>query len=579
MNEWTGKWRFVLGAVLLMAALTGLGSRLAFLHLITPASVCREIDENRRMEKQILAGRGTIYDCGGEANILAMNLPVKDVCANPLKIIRSNELVEATSTLAEILDMPADEVAVRLNRPTREFAWVKRFVPEEVSDRVRDRNIPGVFFRDATVRYYPHGSFMCHVLGFVNHEGVGSAGVEQSSDKYLRGCPGLVEGRVDALRREMVWKRDRYVPALEGSHVVLNLDQNIQHFVEKSLDEVTAEYRARGACAIVQRVKTGEILAMASRPCFDLNEFTTTDEIHKLNRAVGLVYEPGSVFKAVVFSAAFNEHTVSPNMVIDCENGAWTYNHRVLRDYHPYDRLTVADGIKKSSNILAAKTALTVGNQRFYKYLKAFQIGERLGVDLPGEEAGILHPVSEWSNISATRIAIGQGVAVTALQMLSVYTAIANDGILMRPYVTSRVLTRDGSVLYKPQPEIIGRPIKAETAALLKRLLVRVTEEGGTGRRAAVEGYEIAGKTGSAQKPVPGGYSATAHVASFVGFLPAGNPEVAIIVVVDEPQPIHTGGIVAAPVFGKIAGLTVRYLDIPPARPLSEKQSIASLDR
>jgi cell division protein FtsI (penicillin-binding protein 3) len=373
-----------------------------------------------------------------------------------------------------------------------------------------------------------------------------------------------VERGVNALRQELYEKQESYIPAIPGANVILTIDQNIQHVVEKTLDDLMNEQNAKAVWAIVTRVKTGEILAMASRPGFDLNDFRAVPEAAALNRALGCVYEPGSTFKAVVASAALNEKIVTPSRVFDCENGAWMYRNKILRDFHPYGNLTFADGVKKSSNIMMAKISLLLGEEQFYRYLRAFGLGAKLGVDLPGEEQGILHPVSRWSGISATRIAIGQGVAVTALQMVSIYGAIANDGFMMRPYVVSKVTATDGSTVYQRSPEVIGRPISHETAATMRVLLSRVTEEGGTGVRAAVEGYKVAGKTGTAQKPVNGGYSTTAYVGSFVGFLPAEDPEIALVVVVDEPQPFHTGGVVAAPAFSRIAGQTVRYLDIPP---------------
>mgnify|MGYP000425903996 CR=1 FL=1 len=393
------QWRLLFCTICLIAIFSGLGSRMVFLHIIMPSRFANKIDANRKIEKKIIAGRGTIYDCNGTKNILAINLPVKDVCADPMLISKSNLLAEATSLLAEYLDVPSDEIAIKLNRSNRRFVWIKRFVAEDVAEKIRQQNIQGIFFNDSTIRYYPCGTFLCHVLGLVNHEGVGGGGIEQFADKYLRGIAGFMESQVDARRREIVGKRKRYVPALEGANVILTIDQNIQYFVENEIDKVVAEHSARGACIIVQRIETGEILAMASRPAFDPNKFNNADENAMLNRAVGMVFEPGSVFKAVVFSAAFSEKTVHPDMVIDCENGQWLYGNKILRDYHPYDRLTVADGIKKSSNILSAKVALTLGNQRFYKYLKAFKVGEQLGIDLPGEEKGLLRDVKELSLI------------------------------------------------------------------------------------------------------------------------------------------------------------------------------------
>jgi len=547
----------------LSLAVIGLGIRLAFLHLGSHEQTRARFDRSRSYERKILAGRGAIHDRHGDGNVLAMNLGVKDVCIDPSVTSKGEGVIKTACKLAELLNVPADEVAVRMKQPERRFEYVKRFVEPDLVEQVQALDIDGLFFRDATIRHYPQKSFLCHVLGFVNHMGTGSAGVEQQLDRYLRGSPGMMEGRVNAMRQELYIRRGRHVPALEGANVTLTIDQNIQYMVEKALDEVMVEHRAEGAWAIVQRISTGEILALANRPGFDLNEFRYAPDLAKLNRAIGYVYEPGSTFKPAVIAAALEEKTVSPDTMFNCENGAWSYKRRILRDYHAYSRLTVADGLKKSSNILTAKVALTLGDEGLDSYLRAFGFGKKLGIDLPGEEHGILHPVKRWSGISATRIAIGQGVAVTALQMLGAVCAIANDGFLMKPYIIREVRSGTGEVMQRTEPQVVSRPISVKTAQTMRRLMGRVTESGGTGRRARVEGYSVAGKTGTAQKPVAGGYSSSEHMASFVGFLPVEQPEIGVIVVVDNPQPIHTGGRVAAPAFKQIAGPAIRYLNVP----------------
>jgi len=555
----------VVCTIVLTAAMLGLGFRLAFLHLAPHEEALRGVRRTSSVSRKLLAGRGRILDRRGGDNILALNLPAHHVCADPSTICRNGSVRETAAALAALLDLPVDGIAVRLNRPERKCEFLSRYADAETVEAIRAADLAGIEFRPAVLRHYPHDSFLCHVLGFVNHGSVGSAGVEQYMDRYLAGSSGIVETRVNALRQELYARRDTHIPALEGADVHLTIDQNVQYMVEKALDAAMEEHSAKAAWAIVQHVKTGAILAMASRPGYDPNEFRFSTEKSRLNRTIGCVYEPGSTMKAVVFAAALNECTVTPETVIDCENGAWPHAGKILHDFHSYGELTVADGIKKSSNIMSAKIALGLGNRRFYGYLCAFGFGSRLGVDLPGEESGILHPVRSWSNISCSRLAIGQGVAVTALQMLGAFCAIANDGFLMRPYVVHRVVDRNGTVLLERAPEVLSRPIDGETAEIMRHLLRRVTEEGGTGRRACVEGYEVAGKTGTAQKAIGGVYSSEAHVASFVGFLPARNPEIGVIVVVDEPQPLHTGGVVAGPVFKRIAGETVRCLDIPPA--------------
>jgi len=564
MSERTTKLRLVFAGAFLLLAMTGLGARLALLHLGVREEVRVQVDRKRRTERTLLARRGTIFDRGGRDNKLAMSLAVKDVCADPKVIQEKERVIETASFLAEALDVPVDELAVRLNRPDRRYEYVRRFVPEEDLAAIREAELPGVFFENAVARYYPQGAFLCHVLGFVNDEGIGSAGVEQCMHRYLQGCDGVVENRVDALRRELYWEDGRHIPPIGGADVELTIDQTVQYIVEQALDRVMEKHRARGAWAVVEAVRTGAILAMASRPAYDPNRFRYSTPEQRRNCTVGYVYEPGSTLKALTFAAAFNEGVVTEDTLFDCEHGSWFHNGRLLRDYHGYGRLTVADGLKKSSNILSAKVALLLGEKRMYAYMRRFGLGAPLGIDLPGEEAGILHPVQRWSNISLSRHAIGQGVAVTALQMAGIFCAIANDGFLMRPHVVRRVTGRDGAVLLRREAEVLGRPVRAETARRMRRLLGRVCEEGGTGRRARVEGYQVAGKTGTAEKAIPGGYSATDYMASFAGFLPAEAPEIVIVVVVDTPRGVHTGGRVAGPAFREIAEQAVRYLDIPP---------------
>lgn len=548
-----------------MTALAGLGTRLAFLHLWDHEDVVESVKRNRHIRRELDVRRGRIYGRHGDRSLLALDVSCKDICVDPMKIVQEDRVIQVASHLSSSLGIPADRLAVRINNPKRRFAYVKRFVPNELARQVLDRKMTGVFYESSSARHYPRSAMLCHVLGFVNMEGVGSAGIEQSMEKYLRSCPGFVESEVDALRREVYLQRGRHIPALEGADVTLTIDENVQYIVECALDDALREHSPKGVWAIVQRIKTGEILAMASRPGYDPNDFRNSSANQRMNRCLGFVYEPGSTFKALTIASALNEKTVSAETVFDCEQGRWMYGGRPLRDFHAYGDLTVADGLKKSSNILAAKVALSLGDERFYRYLRDFGIGSQTGIKLPGEEVGILRRPDRWSRIESTRIAMGHGVAATALQLLNVFCAIANDGILMQPQVVESVASRDGQSLYRRRPRELGRPIRPETAATMRRLLTRVTEKGGTGRRARVDGYEVAGKTGTAEKPINGKYSGTAHVASFVGFLPSAAPEFGIIVVVDEPQPKHTGGVVAAPYFSRIATEAVRYLNVPPA--------------
>ncbi len=556
--------RMVMVVVGLLASWLGLAARLVSLHLGSNQRLRARIEQIHKVEKEILVGRGRILDSRG--NILALDLSVKNVIADPQTVLEGGHLKFVGNHLARLLELDPAMVFARINRPGRRYECIKKFVPDDTAGQVKRLQLKGIFFEDASARYYPKSSMFCHVVGFANMEGVGSAGIEQRMDTYLRGRAGLRISQQDGRQVEIYNRRSLEIAPQEGSDVYLTVDQNVQYIVEKALDAAVKEHSAKGAWAIVERVKTGEILAMACRPAYDVNDYRTTPEASMLNRTVGYVYEPGSTFKVAVLSAALNEHTVTPEDVIDCENGMWFYQVRPLRDFHPYGRLSVADVLKKSSNIGAAKIALTLGERNLEKYLRAFGIGKATGIELPGEECGILRNRSKWSSLSISRIPMGHEVGVTSLQMLNMLCAIVNDGFLMKPTLIQRVVDAHGRTIMEFSPEVVSRPISQDTALLMRKLLTRTTEEGGTGTRARVAGYTVGGKTGTAQKVMPdGNYSESANVASFMGFLPAENPEIAIIVVVDEPQPLHTGGVVAAPVFQEIAAQAIRYLDIPPA--------------
>ena len=468
--------------------------------------------------------------------------------------------------LGHLLQLDSADLRVRLNQPDRRDVTVLgygRTVDREVADELRARHLPGVFMRETLVRVYPRGDSLCHVLGYVNLERHGSAGVEQRWERYLRGAPGVLISELDGRRRELYDRRLLEIRPRPGADVVLTLDHYVQYIAEQAVRRAVEEQRALAGWAIVERIATGEILAMAGSPAYDGNDFRNSDAESRRNRCIAYNYEPGSTFKMAVVAAALDAGAVHPDQVFDCENGAWIYHRRPLRDFHPYGRLTVADIIKKSSNIGAAKIALALGPERLYEYLRAFGIGRPMGIDLPGEECGTLHPVAKWTPLSITRIAMGHEVAVTSLQMLGVICAIANGGALMRPYVVREVRDSEGRILTRQEPVELGRPISPAGADCMLKMLARVTGEGGTGRRARVEGYTVAGKTGTAQKPVAGGSSDLLNMSSFVGVIPAEAPQLAIIVVLDEPKQTRTGGAAAAPVFSEIAAEAVRYLDIP----------------
>jgi len=570
MIERRYKNRLIGLAILMMLALIGVSTRLVYLHFHLGPGVDRgaRVDTMRQFRERLAVDRGKILDRNG--NVLTLDLVKKELCASPANIASNHNAQAVTETIGRILNVEPRVLMDRINRPARQFVYVAGFghvLDDDQADALVRAKLPGVFLRDTMVRSYPRGAGLCHVLGYVNLEPErnGCAGIEQRWDCYLRGVPGLLVGERDGRRHELYDRRLLEIKSRPGANVTLTIDQYVQYIVERALENAVREQRAKAAWAIVERVRTGEILAMANIPSFDPRAFRSTAPDAMRNRCIANNYEPGSTFKVTVVAAALNEKLVTPAQIFDCENGTWFYQRRPLHDFHPYGNLSVADIIKKSSNIGAAKIAVLLGNARLYAYLKQFGIGECTGIELPGEEAGLLYPVSKWTALSPTRIAIGHEVAVTALQMLGVLCAIANDGVRMKPQIVQQVTDVDGRVLYQQTPVAVSQPIRPDTARLMKSLLVRVTEEGGTGSRARVEGYNVGGKTGTAQKAIPGGYSDTLNMSSFMGFIPAEDPQIAIIVVLDEPSnDVRTGGYVAGPVFKEIAEQSVRYLDIAP---------------
>jgi cell division protein FtsI (penicillin-binding protein 3) len=537
--------------------LLALAARLCFLHLGDHSRCSRDWSRDLR------ARRGAIYDRNGTRNPLAVSVPGRVIFLDPQALNPVHDVLEIAERVAALAGCDVDTVLVNLRRDDSRYIRLGVTFDEAAVALVTNRScFSGVGLEDTIVRRYPLGRRMAHVLGFVNDCGAGCYGVEQQYDRYLRGTDGYIQGVVDAGRREIRSRRRAFIRPIDGASLQLTLDQNIQCVTEQALAGAVEASQAVAAWAIVQRVRSGEILAMAAVPDFDPAQFRHTAGDLFRNPGLGVVFEPGSTMKTMIVAAALNEKLVTPATLLDVGPGVWFHGGRVLRD-HVRGVVDVATVIKKSSNIGAARIALMLGNRRMECYLRAFGFGAATGIDLPGEEEGILMPAARWNVLSPTRMAIGQGVAVTALQMLGAYCAIANDGRLMRPYVVTRVVAPDGEVLLENGPKVVARPIRPEVAATMRHLLTGVVAEGGTATRAEIPGYSVAGKTGTAQQPCRGGYSESDHWASFVGFVPASEPEFGIIVVVDRPRTSHYGGVVAAPVFARIAGVVAQYLELP----------------
>ncbi len=557
-------WRVALVSVVLLAVWGGLSARLVQLHLGPNRELREGVRRQHRIRQNLQVGRGRILDRNG--NTLALDLTHYDIVVTPGEVYSNRQVHVFSSHLSRTLGKDYTEVFQRINTPHSQYYRLERQAPEGLAERVRRLQLPGMRFDAVNTRQYPQGALASHLIGFVNLEGLGSGGTEQRWDSLIKGRAGFRLGEKDGLRREVYSRRSLEVSPQEGANVHLTIDQNVQYFVERGLDYAMTTFHPEAAWAIAQEVRTGAILAMATRPTFDPNRYNEFPDEARMNRAIGYNFEPGSIFKVAVVAAAINEGVVRTNDVFDCERGLWSYAGRPLRDYRSHGELDVTGILRKSSNIGAAKIAVELGEDRLYRYLREFGVGRRTEIELPGEEAGFLAHPKDWYPISITRIAMGHQVSVTALQMLNMMCAIGNDGFLMRPYLVQRVVDRDGVVLHQGAPDVIARPVTERTAALMRTMLTEVTRPGGTGERAAVAGYAVAGKTGTAQKVLPGGgYAQRENVAAFMGMLPAHRPEIAFIVVLDNPQPLRTGGRTAAEVFALMAKPAARYLDIQPS--------------
>ncbi|HXC62164.1 MAG TPA: penicillin-binding protein 2, partial [Nitrospiria bacterium] len=514
--------------------------------------------------------RGTIYDRRGR--VLATNLEVPSIYAVPTSIQGSDQV---GLELARVLKSDLTSVKRRL-REDRNFVWIARKVTPERAKAVSDLKIDGIGFVMESQRFYPNRHLMGHLLGFAGMDNQGLEGVELAYDSYLRGEKGLLWMERDALGETIFPSGLGHVAPSRGRDIVLTIDEVIQYITEQELDRVVQQVSAVSGSIIVMNPKTGEILAMAVRPEFNPNILSRHDPSEWRNRAITDLYEPGSTFKIVTAATALEEKLVTPAERINCEEGSFQIGGEVFHDPVKEGVLTFSEVIQRSSNIGTIKIGTRLGAERLYQYAKTFGFGEKTGIDLLGETAGTLRSPHNWSKRSLASIAIGQEVAVTPIQLITAASAVANGGQLMRPYLVSKITEHDGPVIQTIVPELRRRVISQETARQLTQILEGVTRKGGTGEKAALETYSVAGKTGTAQKAdsKTKAYSSDRFVSSFVGFVPAEDPEIAILVVVDEPKGVSWGGSVAAPVFKNVAEQTLLYLGR--VSPIQERKLVVS---
>jgi cell division protein FtsI (penicillin-binding protein 3) len=479
------------------------------------------------------------------------------------------------NNLSSLLGLDQKTVFNQINEARntgRRFLWIARRITPETAQLLETMHLAGVHTRKEPKRFYPNGSLAANVLGFVGLDGNGLAGIEQVYNEKITGEPGKVFIEKDSLGRAY---ESTEVPGRPGQTIVLTIDQSVQYQAEAALTAAIQQSGAKAGTAIVLDPHTGEILALANAPTFDPNDVGAAPPAARANWALQNIYEPGSTFKVVAFSAAIEKRLAKPDDHIDCQMGSITVAKRVIHDHKPFGSLTIAEALAKSSNVAAIKLGLRVGDPAMYDYIKRFGFGSRTGIELPGETAGVIRPVSRWQPSSIGSIAIGQEVGVTPLQMVAAFGALANDGVRIAPHLIREIRNASGAAIYRPNPEQ-RRVISKETASALRGMLEGVTLNG-TAKKAQLDGYTAAGKTGTAQKidPKTKRYSNTKFVASFVGFAPVNNPALVIIVVLDEPGGAYHGGDVAAPVFRQIAEQILPEMGVIPDTDFKSPELVA----
>src|SRR3989449_4165868 len=503
--------------VLVCAAFIGLFSifsfRLIYLQAIKHDEYAGLAAEKHVYKQIIYAERGTILDANSE--VLAHNIPVETVVADATHLSNPEAIVGA---LSNELGIPSRQLAEKLNSGRR-YIVIKREVPEHTANALREKlragKLRGILFEHDATRIYPNGSMLCHVIGFTDFDRHGVQGVEASMEEYLHGQDGFRFIEHNRAGQEIVPYRGQERAPRDGYQVHLTVDLSLQNIVENEIDAAMAEYTPKKATIILMRPQTGEILAMANRPNFDLNLRSEAKPEEIKNRAIIDMMEPGSTFKIVAAAAALNEHKLRPDSTIFCENGLWNFGGAALHDHRAFSYLSVRDILIKSSNIGAAKLALSVGEQKFYEYIRRFGFGERTGIELPGEINGLIRPPQSWSKISITRIPMGHEIGVTPLQMTVAMSVIANGGKLIMPRIVKSITTLEGKTGSSLSPVVLRQVISSQTAREIGDALRGVVSDNGTAAAAAVPRFIISAKTRTAQKGNPrGGYDEGKYVVS-----------------------------------------------------------------
>lgn len=534
--------------------------RLVQLQIVQHQSFVQLALQKQQVTRSILAPRGIIYD--SHMDELATSVNVSTAVAEPRRI---QNIREAAKTLAAILQLDPQDTLNRMTDPAHQgFMVLKRRIDPQAQGQLESLRMDGIYFVDESMRVYPNRELASHSLGFVNMNGDGVYGIEAQYNKDLKGKEGVFSFDVDARRRSFRVQVDR--APIQGHSLVLSIDKSIQYIADRELAAGVEKAQAKAGTVIVMESETGRILALSNYPQFNCNTYSEYPQDVWRNRAVSDAFEPGSTFKVVVATAALEAGLTRPDEMIDCQMGSITIGRHVFHDHKRYGLLTFGQILEYSSNVGAAKLGLRLGPQRLYEALRNFGFGSRSGIDVPGEIVGLVRDWHDWSGLSIGAISFGQEVGVTSIQILTAINAIANGGYRVRPSIVDRIIDEKGDLVSVRTPERV-RLMSPNTAEAVSEAFEGVVLRG-TGRRAALEGYRAAGKTGTAQKIVDGRYSNSKYVSSFIGFAPLPKPRLTILVQIDEPQGVHYGGDVSAPFFQKIAQEALLQLHVPPDKSL-----------
>ena len=554
-RNYANKRLYLLAGILLLWA-GAICLRLVYLQIFRYGDFETRAQHQQQRTTEVAAKRGVIYDRAGRE--LAMSIAVDSVFAVPAEI---PDLPGTISLIARITRVDPRELLAKC-QAARTFCWVARKADAETADRIRSLNLSGIHFQKESKRFYPKRDLAAQVLGYVGMDDEGLSGVERANDDELRGKPGRMLVSVDARRK---WFGSVEKQPDPGENVVLTIDEKIQYIAERELETAIQQTHAESGTIVVENPKTGEILALANRPTFNPNLAREVTPQKLKDHAVSDVYEPGSTFKLVTIAAALEEKLTRPDELFDCQMGSIVINGMRIRDSKPHGVLSVAGVLAESSDVGAIKIALRLGEERFYKYIRAFGFGQQTGIELPGETRGLTKPLNRWSKVSIGAISMGQEIGITPIQLIAMVSTIANDGVWIAPRIIAGTTEPRGTpqmVAFHPGAQ--RRVISTMTAAQMKQMMQGVVLHG-TGKKAILEGYSSAGKTGTAQKVDPSTrtYSRTKYVASFAGFAPINDPSITVAVILDSAVGLHQGGQVSAPVFQRVAQQVLEYLHTP----------------